>query len=531
MKSVFQRSALILACGLSLYSCSSHEIVESTNQSKVQPSTSQLTKHELKEEFARALSSVVSQRQDVRELLKTEALKQFDKNYDILWAEVRDAQVGGQSLRELLVAQSSEALIQEVEQSVPLLNILFPSIFMFNATPESYDSADVELPVALPSKDANLLFFDGVLTDSLTKGEVPGFHVLVVNENERVEVDPLYSLRATTGRRYRFLDDAYDGTKDALRSAENEPFVGERAVQAFKYFNKNDNSEYSRALQRDYIYYGMTPENRTGKLNLNASEYIGFIEVSPLTFYSISDDVPEEGEQRRNEHDPNIMHEEVYRKKVDFTEDELVDAMWTKGAYSIVFEIAKSNNSVIYAKKIPARPEQLWKFNHKRYYRHSTWIRSSKYTYTINPRDFTIKRFYVDKTLVPLDKWDLSEESPTRYVSIYEYDGRKEIETKLTVEFSKVDQSKFSGGIKLGLGLGKGDSKADLNTDLNAEVQAGRTERVVKEFTIKRMQESDALGNATIYFYDPIIKREISQGVYEYQTYSTGMITFGIFSN
>lgn len=162
------------------------ETVENENQ---QVELNETEKDSLKAQFACVLSSVVYGNEDVREFLKTEAIKQFDKNYDVLYVNVKDKQVDGKTFRDFLVRESSEDFIREVESGIPLLNILFPNLPMFNLAPEQYDSKDDELPVAVVREKCNELYFNGKCTDRLEKGQIPGFHTLVVNENTRVIVN------------------------------------------------------------------------------------------------------------------------------------------------------------------------------------------------------------------------------------------------------------------------------------------------------------------------------------------------------
>lgn len=180
MKRIFFNLLIAIAI-LSLSACSQDDVVDNITV-KAQPSA--LTKQEMKTEFARALSAVVNESQEARELIKSEAQKQFDKNYDILWNEIKDQTIGGCTFRESIAKKSSVEFISQIERDIPLLNILFPNIEMFGISPESYNSSDPELPVAVSTPEKNLLFYAGELTDSIAKGQIPAFNVLVVNENE-----------------------------------------------------------------------------------------------------------------------------------------------------------------------------------------------------------------------------------------------------------------------------------------------------------------------------------------------------------
>jgi hypothetical protein len=166
-------------------------------------------KAELKEDFAKVLSLVVYENQLVRGFLKNEAVKCFDKNYDILYLNVKDSLIGNKTFHDILAEKSSDLFISKIEKQMPLLNILFPELPMFNLKPENYSVEDKELPVAVSGKISNKLFFKGEKTDDLDKNEVPDFYVLVVNENKRVIVDK--ETRTSCGSCYKFKYPEYDG--------------------------------------------------------------------------------------------------------------------------------------------------------------------------------------------------------------------------------------------------------------------------------------------------------------------------------
>lgn len=99
-------------------------------------------------EFAGILSKAVAARQDVRDFLKKESLKEFDKNYDVLYALVCDEMIGDETFRDVLVSYSSEEAVSDIENALPLLNIYNARIDVLEVYPEKMDVADNEIPVA-----------------------------------------------------------------------------------------------------------------------------------------------------------------------------------------------------------------------------------------------------------------------------------------------------------------------------------------------------------------------------------------------
>ncbi len=227
-------------------------------------------------QFARILSDVVYERQDVREFLKEQASMRFDSNTDILYGEIKNKIINGETFKNILAAHSSLNEITSIEKSVPALNIFIPEISLFDITLDNMDCADAEIPVAVSTQKGMDLYFDGNFEVTVPNGELPAYHTFVVNENTIVTVK-VNSVGMYLG--YELPD---DGASLMSRSVEcNGNEVGAKAIEAFNYFNQDNGSKYSRALQRDYIYYGITPENGNGSLNYGVTEYLAFMEVKP----------------------------------------------------------------------------------------------------------------------------------------------------------------------------------------------------------------------------------------------------------
>ena len=156
-------------------------------------------------------------------------------------------------------------------------------------------------------KSATSLFLNGKDELDVPKGEVPDFHVFVVNENSRVEAvnRTIPSKVMGNGRRVKgfhgtsngirksvtFKSPNYDGSRSETRSVPIGGYaIGTRVVDAFKHFNENNKSAKQIALQRDYIYYGLLPSDLTNGKSINryVREYINYIEVNPRAYFQIT---------------------------------------------------------------------------------------------------------------------------------------------------------------------------------------------------------------------------------------------------
>mgnify|MGYP006145268743 FL=1 len=507
-----------LIMGLFLSSCTENDFQENGEKSlKTSIKEESMTK------FASILSKAVYERKEVREFLKQESLKQFDKNYDVLYYLVKDETIGNETLRDILISYSSVEELEKIERSIPLLNIYVSRIEFFDVLPENLDTDDTEIPVIVSKKTENALFFNGVEELSFEKGEVPNFHVFVVNENSRVII-PENSHNARSRGRVIFRSPAFEGTNSHSSDEElivgiNE--VGQKAINAFTHFNKDDGSISQKGFQRDFIYYGITPQNMTGSLNHSVNEYIQFLEIDPKVYYDISG----QRDSQIYNRDPFIVNSGVTRKSRNgYTSAELIDRMWSKGAYNFRFEVYTSLGApiIVFA---PLRPDQIWDFNIDHSYRHSTWFRKSKHTYKIDPSKFTSKLVVLPNPIY-IGKWDIKNEPLTRYLKIYEDDEGEELIYKETFEMSFAHESNFVGYTKISLGL-----KEEVNSTIGVAGNIESPTTITKpiEINVLRSVESDYLGSIKMYFYDPVLQ-EVSTNTNSVivHKYDTGSVKVGL---
>ncbi len=528
-----RRTFLALTAALvSLVSCSDDGVKPEAQPSAVipaSPAANEATVSESKTAFARILSAAVSDSKDVREFLKAEALKKFDKNYDVLYLAVKDEMVGDKTFRQVLASYASEGAIDSIEANVPLLNIYLTRTAFLDIYPEDLDVDDKFTPVAVEEKDSVAFFCEGVKEFSLAKGEIPDCHVFVVGENSRVVVNGENSgNKSLSVKGFEFIDEAFDGSipdgstlKSVCVSSSN---VGQRALDSYKYFYSDGNDIHQKGLQRDYIYYGLTPQNNTkGKLVTSASEYIGSIRVPIAAMYTFSDD------RTKDEYsDPYILTTKIEHKGSSLSYEALMDKIWSKGAFNFMFEVITSNQAVAGVTYVSLTPDDLWTLSYTHTRKHKTWFHRSRHTYVVNVDKFESKDVILDKP-VNLGKWNVAQESVYRYVKIREFDKGREISVKTTYEMDQMKSSSFSGDVKLELGFGsKGGNKGTVGADVNTKVDNTNTVKVTREVTEKWTENSDDLGLVQIYYYDPVIESMNGKNPV-LRTYNTGSVEFGIF--
>lgn len=469
----------------------------------------QVDKDVLMKSFSSILSKAVYSNQKLREFIKTEALKKFDLNYEFLYYPNRNKIVdGNKTLRDILVASSSEKDIKTIEENLPLLNCLVADLPMTNVSPKDLDVKDAELPIALDNKNGGTdLYLNGKLVQHLASNEVPGFNVIVVNENRRVDVAP--TSRADGERTYSFKYANFDNTNQAKSRAASDfdhsvkpDYLYKKAIAAYEAgFNKDDGSDNQMAYQRDYIYYGMTPTIHQGSLNRSVTEYLSYMMVDKSIYRKIAD----QNIGQLND-DPMVIASETSQKGHELSDDELYDRLWKRGEYTFIFEIASSNSSTVSRYPISISPRDLWNFNINVGYRSSNMFRHSKYTYWINPDNFTPKKYYFKPSDITFGKWNIAEEGLTRYISIFEEDDKGVItKSQYNYDFVKLNETEIKGDLKVSLGIGKSENNK-AEGEISGSSKTSTTTTIRNEFFIERKESDDLLGlNIPIYFYDPIV--------------------------
>lgn len=521
--------AISLLCAVIMSSCSDDEIENAQQNAEV--TTQEATEESadsLKADFAQSLSAALSDSPALREFLKSKALEQFDRNYDVLYLATEDENVGGATFRDLMSAYMPDEKLTEIEARIPLLNIYLTRIAPLGVYPEDLDTSDDEIPTAVVMEDSTRIFVAGQKVEALAKGEVPDFHIFVVGENRRVVLDDAScgSLKSASIARFRFKDPVFDGMQNAVADGSLKSLtltnseLGSRAIESYKYFYKDDNGIYQKALQRDYIYYGITPQSQKGALNHSVSEHICKIKVDPKAFFKIRDHVDDKDLDKITREDPDIIKNEHLSVGHETSTEDLINIMWSQGVYDFRFDVVKSNEGTAESVYVPARPEEIWEFNIEYWYRHKTKFRHSRHHYSIDPEKFTAKEF--NPTSIPnLGKWNIADEALYRYINIYEEDNGTEVEDKYSYEMAKVKSTHFSGDLKLSIGL----KKVKVENDYNLTTNKSETETVKREVVVKRKDTSDFLGKVAIYYYDPIIEG-VENGSYKIHEYNTGLISF-----
>ena len=477
--------------------------------------------------FAKALSKAVSNSLDVRKFLKAEAVAQFDNDYDIFYPLVKNKIVyDNQSLRDILLSYcKDENELVQIEQSLPLLNILVPDLSLFwDFNAEKWNVDDKEVSVICRDDKDNTLYENGENIGKMTTGDIPDFPCLVVKNNERMKVS---SVKTRSGEAtYEFLSDAFDGSKRKLQTRHYEEDINLQPTEDLEaYVNGseimssvkdawNEFKNVPNAYQRDYIYYGITKENKPGTLNRYIREKLYRFRIAANAYSAINDPTQ----------DPTLQ--DTQKNKGYLTNEEIIQKIWTDGNFEFHFKsyISGEDSKEAMEAKLtftinPRDAFSLEKIHLK--HKNSTAFRQSKNFYTVDAKNLRSKWIYPEKSdknaddLVFTLPWDLYNKSLSIFMFVEEWDKGQTITQEKSVVSEFINKADFSieGSGSIG--------KVSLSTKLGYGFSHSKT--VSNKATIQTTVESDPLGTLYFQYNDPIIRDEIN-GTYKLYNVSSGSV-------
>ena len=454
----------------------------------------------LKREFARALIKSMNESPKLRELIKNEALKMFDKDYEVLIISLKERKVeNGMSVEDLLNSNLQRFKLNELLQDNPALTILVPVLPENSFSAESWDTSNVIPSVAIRTRCSNdIPYFKTDGNEGIIEGKyIPGFPIVVVKDNERVvfQTDPVYSkLRSAVykknGFSYRFWCEEFDENAKSIKSPKINnrltTSIDSKIITAYNIYNGTD------GWQRDYIYYGISPSNPKGKFTYNYQEYV--------TSFSMNGDA-------------NI----AYQKISDQTGDPYIVNnnninSWTGGFYEFKVRTiinAKSGVGNELINGFTASPDKIFKLTYRQV---STF-----------PKRYILDKIENNemKVMLPLINWKLEDYATSIKIQIEEVDlsTTTVITDSRTVKFATNFEANTTIGEILKVGMKYGASFEDT-----------QTHTVQRTFT----QGNDDLGETIINFGDNVIIGKATVGsiipitIYATRFYSSGFYNISV---
>ena len=488
----------LVALFLILSSCQKEDVELNTSTETIPLMGEISEENEVWSKFAKAFAAAMYDNSSLRDLVKKEALKKFDKDYDVLYFTIKDKVLSdGLTVHNLLSAYIEEKELTKMEYTLPLLTLYVPELPDFSA--EKWD-ADTESPkiAVLPQGENNVILFDENGTEEAIEPHlIPAFPVIVLKTNERVtlaenSINARSSESSFTSSNlsFSFIDDSFDSKSHKTVPNGREVWhihKDMRADAAFWLYNNNYIDWH-----RDFIYYNLDSRSRTrGPLIRNYEETIvslGFeSDIDGMTAYT---KIADQGG------DP-------FADRIKFHPSE---PTWMEGNFEFVVTVlinAKSGLGPTIRKVFPIEAEELF----------DVAYRKQSFYYVVDK--ITTKTCYPDIEIRP---WDLENYSIEWLFNVEERDGtqtetyQKEFTTSFAANFGFNSKGESE---KIGLNFGGTASDSEKETH-----------------TIVTTQGSDDLGQAALSFKDPVYirKRKLSNGFAYYYTkeITTGWLTMSV---
>ena len=231
------------------------------------------------DEFAQILARAVVE-PEVQEFIKQEALKQFDKDYDVLVHLVKNKPVrDGMSFKEVLMEYDNKGLLEAVLNQTPLLTIFVPDLSKFS--PNTWNTKNATIPLVavrnVESKEKLVVVYnqEGDIINHPLNVE-PDFPILVIKENERLvvsstrkqsqvsRVDNSSKRRIITDDfKFEFISEDFEAKKSITPSGRGPGYLFPGISAPLANVDPKVRTAYKKATQagcsncyhRDYIYY------------------------------------------------------------------------------------------------------------------------------------------------------------------------------------------------------------------------------------------------------------------------------------
>lgn len=509
--------------------------------------------------FSIALSKAACNHIEVRKLLKSEALKMFDNDYDVLYQNVKDMTLSDLgTFREVLCSyMSSPSVMESIERMVPDLTIYVTDVTWLDPDgfcAESWDTDDNKLAVTY--KDAgglcNRLFSNGFDLGQIESGTIPGGAVLIVKKNERISAQ----IETKSGNvTYTFVDDVFDGEHKS--ETKSNRYNGDHSVTWIAGQSPEDNSDimtaaaldgynpdiiaaydmfkdHSYALQNDYIYYGQTTTSATGMLRSDVKSKIVRFKVSPNSFNALFDD-PNDTDMKFVDSFETDDNGKGYGAEPSVST--IYSKLWTDGALEIRVRVAALNSdgttgicqesfydvkaSDLYTIKDNSIQKDQWGTTLFKWY--ITW----KYTIIGRDENTLVEKWYYPSESSYLPTWNLFENSAYSII-VSEEDTGTETTTTASLTTKKATQttSKISSEIS-GNVSGSG---AGLSAVYKNELGWSNTDEKTNTETISLswVNGNDPMTTQIISYRDKYINEQVSPTTYSVYSYESSRFTFTI---
>lgn len=531
------RLLLITASILSIVSCS-HERYEILTES--QPVEVSLCAREAAlRDFAILLSKAVYNEPELRAFIKHEALKKYDKDYDVFYPWVKNEEVvSGRTLFDILSKYDSNQSLDIIEQIVPMLTILVPDWTWVHENcfgPNKWNLTEDSVGVGYrTSSMKHEVFCNGVLDCVLDKLEFPSAPTLIVKENERMKIisstkgigyifdysDPEYNgMNADNNIRTKYYDEYHDYYLDYSTVNYDIP------VSSLPYRLEGVLSETSvnnNLKQRDYLYYDMTALRDSGVVNNHYKERLLKFKVNPNSRYWFDDT-----NNTDLDFDSELFTANFWGTSVgSMSQAQIQDHTWGEGALDFRIEIY-GKNGLIHNTPMHVPFEDVFsvkKVRERTRYRDNGRYKSRYYYIGIDRENYTDVSSWVEPKWILLDNlklftWDISNQAMDYMVYFKEEDVSNTTTYQRVVGYTIATNFKTTVGavieiLKLGYDMGASASYNESNT-----------------YTVTINEKDDDMGCVQVHYGDPIITAITGNNatLYRYNTQCVDFVVLPVY--
>ena len=447
-------------------------------------------------DFAVILSRAINQEPELRAFIKKEALKEFDKDYDVFYPFVKDTKMDGdRTFRDILVEYDDNQILPSIEEALPLLDILVPDWSWIAEDCFSIHRWDTEQNrVCVSFRTAGQkqrILRDGIVIESMSREKVPSEPILIVKNNERMKIKTIPTRGCLSRDDYDFIDEVFINKGETRGSGgtfgnewyldaeieedpETIPVEALRGRVATAYYQKG-------VPQRDHIYYGMTETCDSGRIDYNYQE----------TIYRIKLVGPEYNGYYDDNTDYTLLEHRKTGKTAMFTEEELRELIWADGSLELMFVI-KAGEKKIDSKPFPVSFSQAFQIIKYALVNKYNWLGAKKSIYARIDDSYLVPRWV--SVNIPLFSWDIRIYPQEYSIIVFEHDRGITTTVTTTVE------EEFMSNSALDV---TGSYKTDLKIGYNQGEKA--TEKRTVTYTYQKTESSDSLGTVNINYKTDVI--------------------------
>ena len=439
-----------------------------------------LTNTEMKKEFGAALAKVLKDSPATRKLIKEEALKQIDYDYDVLYLLIKDCLLqDNMTLEQCLLEYIDEPLLESIKTQIPNLTIFVPKLPENSFSAELWDvQRDIPYVGIQTSESNDIPVFDSTGESFLIEAQyIPAYPIVVIKENERIIVEKDVT-KSTSNVSFLFIDDVFNNmngmneTKSDRNGGGSNNLPIYRDEQIAKVYEAFDVYEKVEGWQRDYVYYNIKPGSERGPYQRYFGEaLVGFeMEGDALACYNkLADQV---------DYDPH------YDSELLSPSGRGNRGGWTEGEFEFKIKMYLGSGADL-TKYLRLSPDQLFELQYK----------TGGNGNSSNLRYYVLDGLKLKKlvaTNLPLFEWDLHNYASFIKLTIEEVDPHQTVKNGITIN------TEFASNFGFDMNFGE-----DVKIGMKFGVSGKITKNVSYEVTVD--QGNDELGEVYVNFSDDII--------------------------